>query len=58
MLCKNNKGRWNRMKMLVMLCQEGTYAEFLFECYTGASREDGLRRERSAERFIKKPYNQ
>jgi hypothetical protein len=33
-------------------------AEFLFECYTGARPEDGLRRERSAERFIKKPYNQ
>jgi len=37
------------MKMVVMLCQEGTYGEFLLECYTEARFENG---------FIKKPYNQ
>ena len=41
------------MKIFVILCQEGTYARFRFECYTEARPEDGLRRERSAERFIK-----
>lgn len=28
------------------------------ECYTEARPQNGLRRERSVERFIKKPYNQ
>ena len=41
------------MKMVVIHCQEGTYAGFRFECYTEARPENGLRRERSAERFIK-----
>jgi hypothetical protein len=37
------------MKMVVMLCREVTYADFLFEYYTEARPERG---------FIKKPYNQ